>query len=258
MKTLMISIARKLVPPRARQWLLSQWPWRATPPVGKVKFGSLNRLTPLSYHFGYDRGQPIDRYYIEHFLDCFSQDIRGRVLEIGDRTYTARFGGERVTTSDVLHVSADNPQATFIGDLTDADHVPSGIFDCIILTQTLHLIYDVRQAIRTLYRILKPGGVLLATVPGITQISSDRWKSSWYWSFTTLSAQRMFSELFPPGNVSVQAYGNVLAAASFLYGVASQELGPKALDWHDPHYELLITVRAARPAVQGWEETQDA
>jgi SAM-dependent methyltransferase len=250
MKNLMMSIVRSVIPATTRQWILDKWRSHSTPPVGTVKFGNLYRLTPLSYHFGYDRGQPIDRYYIENFLKCFANDIHGRVLEIGDRSYTIQFGGGRVAVSDVLHVSEDNPQATIIGDLAHADHIPSDAFDCIILTQTLHLIYDVRLAIQTLYRIMKPGAVLLVTFPGITQISTDRWKTTWYWSFTTLSAQRMFSEVFPPGNVSVKAHGNVLAAASFLYGMASQELNAKVLDWHDPHYELLITARAVKPGVQ--------
>jgi SAM-dependent methyltransferase len=247
MKEFVFSAARRVLPASTRQWLLEKWRSRSTPRVGAVKFGDLYRLTPLSKHFGYDRGQPIDRYYIEKFLTGFADHIQGRVLEIGDRSYTVRFGENRVTTSDVLHVTKDNPEATIIGDLANADHIPSDTFDCIILTQTLHLIYDVRLAIRTLHRILKPGGVLLVTFPGITQISSDRWGTTWYWSFTTLSAQQMFSEVFPPGNVSVQAHGNVLVAASFLYGLAAQELDSKALDWHDPHYELLITVRAVKP-----------
>jgi SAM-dependent methyltransferase len=243
----MISLVRNAIPESTRQWLLDKWRSRSMPPVGAVKFGSFFRLTPFSTRFGYDRGQPIDRYYIENFLGCHVNDIHGRVLEIGDRAYTIRFGGSRVVISDVLHVTESNPQATIIGDLTAADHIPSDSFDCIILTQTLHLIYDVRLAIQTAHRILKPGGVLLVTFPGITQISSDRWGTTWYWSFTTLSAKRMFSDVFSPGNVSVKAHGNVLAAASFLYGMAAQELNSKVLDWHDPHYELLITVRAVKP-----------
>ena len=250
MKDFVLSLARKVIPAPARQWILNKWSRRATPPVGAVKFGSLNRLTPFSYHFGFDRGQPIDRYYIEKFLDCHSNDIRSRVLEIGDRAYTTRFGGVHVARSDVLHVSAGNPQATLVGDLSNADHIPSDAFDCIILTQTLHLIYDVQQVTRTLYRILKPGAVLLLTVPGITQISSDRWKTTWYWSFTTQSAQRLFADVFGEANVAVTAYGNVLTATSFLYGMASQELDAKALDWHDPSYQLLITVRAVKPALK--------
>jgi SAM-dependent methyltransferase len=251
MKDLVLSLSRKIIPAPTRRWLLDRWRGQTTPRVGAVKFGDLHRLTPLSYHFGFDRGQPIDRYYIENFLQCFSTDIQGRVLEIGDRSYTRKFGGDRVTVSDVLHVSPDNPEATIIGDLSNADHIPSDSFDCVILTQTLHLIYDVRSAIQTVERILKPGGVALVTFPGITQISSDRWKTTWYWSFTTLSAQRMFSEVFPSGNLSVKAFGNVLTASSFLYGIAAQELDATALNSHDPHYEMLITVRAVKPATQG-------
>ncbi len=250
MKEFALSLARKIIPASTRRWLRDRWRGQPAPRVGTVKFGSLDRLTPFSYHFGYDRGQPIDRYYIEKFLRDSSPDIQGRVLEIGDRSYTEKFGGDRVTVSDILYISRDNPQATIIGDLSNADHIPSDSFDCIILTQTLHLIYDVRSAIQTVHRILKPGGVALVTSPGITQISSDRWKPTWYWSFTTLSAQRMFCEVFPSENLTVKAFGNVLTASSFLYGMAAEEMSLQALNTHDPHYELLITVRAVKAGLE--------
>lgn len=35
----------------------------------------------------------------------------------------------------------------------------------------LYLIYDARTAVSTLHRSLKPGGVLLLTLPGITQVA---------------------------------------------------------------------------------------
>lgn len=240
---------KTLLPIPARRWLrqkqqrLTRWP-----PVGLVRFGSLRRLQPISRVFGFDRGLCIDRYYIEAFLGRHSEDIQGHVLEIGDETYTRKFGGERVTKSEVLHVWNDNPKATIVADLTCADHIPSDTFDCIILTQTLQHIYDVRAAIRTLYRILKPGGVLLATFPGISQISRydmERWGD--YWRFTTLSARWLFEEAFPPETVAVKAHGNVLAAIAFLHGLAAQELRREELDSHDPDYEVLITVRAVKP-----------
>jgi SAM-dependent methyltransferase len=112
----------------------------------------------------------------------------------------------------------------------------------------LQFIYDVRAAIRHLHRILKPSGVLLATFPGISQISRydmDRWGD--YWRFTTLSARRLLEEVFPPGNVTVRAYGNVLAAVAFLHGLSAEELRREELDYHDPDYELIITVRAVKP-----------
>lgn len=220
--------------------------WRRPRPV---RWGILRRLIPVSRVFGLDRGQPIDRYYIENFLARHAEDIQGHVLEIGDDTYTRKFGGERVSRSDVLHAWAGNPKATIVADLTCADHIPSDTFDCIIFTQTLQFIYDGRAALKTLYRILKPGGVLLATFPGISQISRydmDRWGD--YWRFTTLSARRLLEEVFPPGCVQVEAQGNVLTAIAFLHGLAAHELTPEELDYHDPDYQVLIGMRVARVA----------
>jgi len=221
-------------------------PGRGPPPTGRVGFGSLRRLTPISDAWGFDRGRPIDRYYIERFLEQWASDIRGRVLEIGDATYTRRFGRDQVAISDVLHVVPGNPQATIVADLTAADHIPSAAFDCVILTQTLQLIYDVRTALRTVHRILRPGGVLLATIPGISPIDRFEWGDSWYWAFTTSSARRLLDETFPDGAVAVEAFGNVLAATAFLYGIASEELQPSELDYQDVAYPLLITVRARK------------
>src|SRR5919106_1942688 len=120
------------------------------PPVGWVRFGSLRRVKPISRTWGSERGLPIDRYYIERFLARQASDIQGHVLEIGDATYTRKFGAERVTKSDVLHIAESRPQVTILGDLTRADHIPSDAFDCVILTQTLQVIYDLPAALRTL------------------------------------------------------------------------------------------------------------
>jgi SAM-dependent methyltransferase len=218
-------------------------PWRLLYHV------SVNRLTPVDRKFGYDRGQPIDRYYIENFLAHQSGDIRGRVLEIGDDTYTRQYGGGRVEISDVLSVKEGNLRATIVADLARAEHIPSDTFDCVIFTQTLHLIYDVRSAIQTLYRILRPGGVLLATFPGISQIDKDYEWGDWYWAFTTQSARRLFEAEFPAANLRIKAHGNVLAAISFLHGLAVEEVRKEELDYHDPNYEVLITLRAAKPEV---------
>ncbi|HEY9771522.1 MAG TPA: glycosyltransferase [Coleofasciculaceae cyanobacterium] len=217
------------------------------PPVGWVNFGSFNKLTPLSRDFGYDRGLPIDRYYIEKFLAYHGGDIQGRVLEIGDDSYTKEFGGKRVTTRDVMHVKEGNPLATFVGDLTNADCLPSDTFDCFILTQTLHLVYDFRLAMQTIYRILKPGGVVLLTVPGISQLATDEWSSYWCWSFTSYSTQHLFEEFFPLDCIQVEVHGNVKSAIAFLQGLCTAELSQKELDYKDPCYPLLITVRAEKP-----------
>jgi hypothetical protein len=116
-----------------------------------------------------------------------------------------------------------------------------------ILKQTLHLIYDMKATMRTLYRTLKPGGVLLATVPGISQLERGRWKETWYWSLTILSTRRLAEEAFPRENVEVGSHGNVLATTAFLIGLAAEELDWAELEHRDPLYQLLITLRAAKP-----------
>jgi glycosyltransferase involved in cell wall biosynthesis len=239
------TIERVLSPPQYHR--LRAWTHTSYPKVGLVRFGSLRRLAPISDHFGYDRGQPVDRYYIENFLDKHRIDIQGRVLEIGDAAYTRQFGGDRVQQSDVLHIDASNPNATIVADLASADHIPSDSFDCIICAQTLHLIYDASAAVQTLHRILKPGGILLLTAPGISQIDRGEWGSTWHWSFTTASLERMMGEAFPAKSFRVEAHGNVLAASAFLYGLAAHELRQKELDHFDPCYQVVITVRAVKP-----------
>jgi glycosyltransferase involved in cell wall biosynthesis/SAM-dependent methyltransferase len=213
---------------------------------GDVQFGMFRRLTPISHDFGYERGQPVDRHYIEGFLAGCAADVQGRVLEIGDRTYTRRYGKDRVTGSDMMHVTPGEPEATIIGDMATADHIPSDTFDCIIFTQTLQLIYDFHSAIRHLHRILKPGGVLLITFPGISQTYDTEWGSNWCWAFTPVSARRMFGDVFGPASTHVESHGNVLAAIAFLHGLTAEELTAEELAYHEAGYAVTVAVRAVK------------
>jgi SAM-dependent methyltransferase len=147
-----------------------------------------------------------------------------------------------------LHARPGNPEATIVGDLCTGDGIPTGAFDCIILTQVLPFVWDVPAAIATAKRALRPGGVLLVTVPGISQISrhdAERWGD--FWRFTSQSMRRLFEASFPAEQVELSVYGNVLAATAFLQGMASSELRRDELDHRDPDYEVIIAVRAVAP-----------
>ncbi len=219
---------------------------RPRPPLGSVRFGDLDGVAPISSRFGFDRGTPVDRYYIEQFLGCHAADIGGRVLEIGDDAYCRQFGGARIRQQDVLHVVADNPAATIVGDLSRPGTLPAEAFDCLVLTQTLHLIFDVRAAVTEMYRALKSGGVVLLTVPGISQIDRGTWGDTWFWSFTPASAMRLFSEVFGADNVRVEAHGNVFAATVFLQGLAVEEIDTAKLQINDASYPVVVAVRAQK------------
>jgi SAM-dependent methyltransferase len=242
------SLAQRTLPRRVRAGLTSSF-LRATrwPPVGFVDFGDLRRLRPVSEDWGYDRGTPIDRFYIEDFLALHRDDIRGRVVEIQDRHYTSRFGEDRVTRSDILHVSDDNPVATLVGDLTDAPHLPDAAFDCFILTQTLQFIGNPSAAVATAHRILAPGGVLLVTVPGVTKISLTEARDfGQYWHFTRMSLEALLTEKFGSDSVSVSTVGNVLSATGFLHGIAAGELTDVELRTLDPAFEVIVMGRAVK------------
>jgi SAM-dependent methyltransferase len=232
--------SRKQLSRRIRR--VTRWP-----PVGGVDMGDLGATSPISRIWGFDRGTPVDRYYIERFLERRRDDVHGRVLEVLNNDYTVRYGGDRVDHSDVLHHEPGNPRATVVADLTLGDSIPSGTYDCIICTQTLQFIYEVAPAVSTLHRILKPGGTLLVTVPGITQISrADMDSSGDYWRFTSVAARRLLEGVFGEDTVEVEAHGNVAAAAAFLHGIAAEELQRDQLDFLDPDYEVIITVRAQK------------
>jgi glycosyltransferase involved in cell wall biosynthesis len=214
--------------------------------VGSVRLGDLRRLSPVSGNFGFPRGTPLDRHYIEDFLSRNAEDIHGRVLEIGNNFYTLKFGKEKVRRSDVLNL-VEQPGSTIIADLTRADHIPSDIFDCVILTQTLHLVYDFRSALRTVHRILKPGGVVLITVPGISQLCVDPARTwSDFWRFTDTSLQKIMEEAFSADMIVIKTYGNVLTATAFLQGLAVADLKHSEMNYHDPEYQLVISARAEK------------
>ncbi len=219
-------------------------------PRGSVRLGDLDSVQPISLDFGFDRGTPVDRYYIERFLSEHAADIRGRALEAGDASYCERFGSG-ITHQDVLHVRPGHPQATIVGDLVQPGVLPDSAFDSMVLTQTLHLIYDMRAAVDSMYHALKPGGVLLLTVPGISPIDRGEWSGAWCWSLTVASATRLFGERFGAAQVSVAAHGNVYAATCFINGLALEEVDRAKLDYHDPSYPVIVTVRARRAEAGG-------
>jgi len=214
-------------------------------------FGDLGRITPISTVFGLDRGTPIDRYYIEKFLGKNSGFIEGRVLEIGENYYSKRFGGNQVRSYEVLHPQGGPVNTTIIGDLTDISTLPEDYIDCFVCTQTFNFIFDIHQAVAGAHYLLKPGGIILATVAGISQISRydmDRWGD--FWRFTTASVQKLFEPVFK-GGVEIESYGNVLAATAFLQGVAVEDLpDARLLDEHDPDYQMVITVVARKESVE--------
>jgi len=206
----------------------------------------LRNVRPVSQLFGVDRGQPIDRYYIERFLSENKDLINGIVLEVGDDLYSRRFGNN-ITRLEILHVTSDNPRATIIGDLTNHETLKNQIADCFICTQTLNFIYDVKSAVSGIHYMLKEKGCALVTVSGISQISRydmNRWGD--YWRFTDRSVRIAFSEVFGAENIQIFTYGNILSSVALLEGISAEELKEDELLFTDDDYQVIIAVKAIK------------
>jgi SAM-dependent methyltransferase len=205
----------------------------------------MRRTLPFSDGYGFDRGLPIDRYYIEAFLAREAASIRGEVLEVQNSEYSERFGAD-VTRFHVVDIDPTNPDATVIADLTVEGSLPDQAYDSIIVTQTLHITVDDEAGFRTLWRALRPGGTLLFTGPCVSRLDNyvaDRD----HWRYTPLGLRARLMKLFPEAEVAIEAHGNVLAGVAFLYGIATQELTEAELDFDDPRFPLVVCARVSKP-----------
>lgn len=200
----------------------------------------LQTSNPVSRDFGLDRGKPIDRYYIESFFEIRSRDIQdvGKTLEVGETCYSKMFFPN--SNHDILDYSSGM-------DLTNHLSIPQSFYDLFICTQTYNFIYDVRSAIKGSFDLLKPGGILLATVAGnISQVSKydmDRWGD--YWRFTYRSIEMLMKESFGE-DVKVYPYGNAMAATAFIQGMCVEDVDVRLLDECDPEYAIVIGVVAKK------------
>lgn len=207
-------------------------------------FGRTYKSTrPLSEIYGFDRGKPIDRYYIEQFMEENKDLIKGNCMEITNNDYIIKFGGDKVTHSDAFDIDTANIHATIYGDLRNAHMIADKTYDCLIITQTFVMIDDFDSAVKECFRILKPGGVLLCTMPCLGRVGKDL---NQYWRFTQASGKYVFCKSFGEENVESKTYGNVLAGQCFWVGMASNELTQDELNIHDPEYPVIVAVKAVK------------
>jgi SAM-dependent methyltransferase len=209
---------------RARRWLRRHTPGRV------VRWGNTRRLSPYSSLYGWDRGRPVDRYYIEAFLGRHADDVRGVVLEVRDDRYSRMFG--RPDTVEVLDKDRTNDQATLHADLDVPESLPPAHFDCIVLTQVLQYT-DPVSCLHNLWRSLRPGGVLLLSVPSLARIdpaavTDDKWR------WTPSGLRQVLVDAGLP-STEVEGFGNLLTCRAACSGWPSRTCGsPRSSAWTRP------------------------
>jgi len=105
-------------------------------------------------------------------------------------------------------------------------------------------VFDLDTALDQVKGALRPGGILLITVPGVAPISPDKWSDSFYWRFTEPSLKRLLVGPFDAAKVTTSPLGNFYAATAFLRGAAVQEIKESELQMVMPEYAIVIAGRA--------------
>jgi len=215
-------------------------------PRSRIDWGQFRTISPVSRQFGLDRGTPIDRFYINHFMESVSHNIQGKVLEVAEDRYAMRYG-RGVRRLDILHVDEHAPQATVCGDFRTGNGLEGLQFDCIIATQTLQFIDDPLAAVRTIHNVLSPGGCFIGSFTLISPISiydADRWGE--FWRPTSLACRRLLESAFDAKGVHVVGFGNALAATAAIQGIAAEELERAELTHTDRQFEVVTAFIAIK------------
>ena len=221
-----------------QKWQQHSHRWQG-PAVGEVNWAGLKELARSVKAYDIPQGQTVIPYYVERFLVQHTADIQGNVLAAGDDAVVYQYGIGQVRESHVLPVTADAAG----GIQLDTQQFAPNSVDCMIVSQYLHRVFDVKTAVSDLHRLLKPGGVLLVTLPGFHNHHKE---NDWYWGFTNKAAQKLFHTIFSPQTVTIQHEGNVLTATAFLNDLPTSQFRPEELNRRDKQYQLLLTVRAVK------------
>ena len=201
------------------------------------------KTEPISRVFGSERGQAVDRFYIEKFLEENQNEICGTVMEVATNNYIQRYGGNKVKKEYILHVKGWGNN-TIKGNFETGEGLSENMVDCLICTQTLQYIYDVESAMKNMYRMLRPGGCALITVPGIKSLCT-RDDNNWgeKWSFSYRSMKIMCQKICDDEEYEINTYGNVKVAIAYLYGLCCEDLQEEDFKDNDKQFPFVITVK---------------
>lgn len=206
----------------------------------RARFGDLRRTDPVG-GWGYERGTPVDRWYIDRWLARWPGLVRGRALEVKGDDYASRLGAQTV---EVVDIDPGNARADVVGDLCLPGTLEAGRYDAAVVTQTLQFVAHPDQAVANVLRALRPGATLLVTVPVVSRVGGEQDR----WRWTPLGLHELLAAAAPPGAlVETEGLGNDLACRAFLFGLAVEDLAADVLAHRDPRYPLVAGGRVRLP-----------
>jgi len=205
---------------------------------GLPRWGNLRRTTPFSSTYGFERGKPIDRYYLHRFMEAHRALVTGDVLEIQGNSYTERFG-HYLTRADSFDIEP-RFEPTFLCDFAHCeDVIPSHAYDCLLLPNTLTHFRELDLCLAQARRIVRPGGIVLASAAGLLPLTGD---VPDYWRLTPHGWREKLTAAWPGATLEIAGHGNCLSSVGAQLGLAQEELTIAELDVQDPRFPVLTTM----------------
>jgi SAM-dependent methyltransferase len=134
------------------------------------------------------------RVHLARQVRAFARRTEGGMLVLdagaGRAPYRGYFDHARYETADFAQLSMDYAPLDYVCELTDIP-VEDGRFDRVLFNQVLEHLPEPARALAELHRVLKPGGLILCSVPlffAEHQVPHD------YFRYTKYALRRLFDE----------------------------------------------------------------
>ena len=210
------------------------------PPVGELNWGDLRRMVPVCSRFGFSRGSPIDRYYLDQFIEKIRPLVHGDVVEIGGKDENGRLyqfeHAVRYRGFDMF----EDPDISLVGDAHDPNALAEAQLDTIIAFNVLEHCPKPWIVIDNMRRWLKPDGLALVMVPSCQRL--HRMPED-YWRPLPAALIHLFTTW---ADCELHVYGNPSTAIAAMLGIAVEELSVGELDAYHPDYPVTTCVIAKK------------
>jgi SAM-dependent methyltransferase len=211
-----------------------------SPAKGSIDWGDFKKTVPICQAFGLTRGTPVDRYYLDKFIQEIQTQIAGNILEVGGTPKDKDFYQVNPGTSyRILNIEA-GPGVDIVGDVHDASLIAPESLDSVIIFNVLEHCYAPWIAVENIYKWLKPGGKCFAMVPSAVRVHAtpvDYWRplpDAFSWVFKNYTQQKLY------------VYGNPITVIASYHGIAVEELTKAELDAFHPDYPVATCIVAEK------------
>jgi SAM-dependent methyltransferase len=208
------------------------------PPIGQVAFGDFVRNAPFCPNYGFSRGTPIDRFFLDCFITKIRDEVVGDVLEIGGvQENRVRYRLQHASSYRTMDIELF-PGVDFAGDAHDPAASPASSFDCILLFNVLEHCKEPSIVVENVHRWLRAGGKAFCLVPNAQRVHRDPRD---YWRIMPDALEYLFRNF---ASAEVFTYGNLITTIAALSGLGAEELSSEDLVEVNSMYPVVSCVTA--------------